>query len=127
VSPGEVVDDNTGLPAVLEGENLTDYGVYAQVLDGFTKGWVAGLRGDWVDGEEADYETRGLSLDGEPLGRDPLRAERWRISPNLTWYPSEFSKVRLQYNFDHRQDMGEDHSVWLQFEFLLGSHAAHKF
>lgn len=127
VSPGEVVDDSTGLPAVLEGENLTDYGVYAQVLYGFRKGWVAGLRGDWVDGEEGEYETRGLSLDGEPLGRDPLRAERWRISPNLTWYPSEFSKVRLQYNFDHRQDMGEDHSVWLQFEFLLGSHAAHKF
>ncbi|MDB6122515.1 MAG: hypothetical protein JWQ71_1508, partial [Pedosphaera sp.] len=50
-----------------------------------------------------------------------------RISPNLTWYPSEFSKIRLQYNFDHRNGIGDDHSVWMQFEFLLGTHAAHKF
>jgi hypothetical protein len=47
--------------------------------------------------------------------------------PNLTWYPSEFSKIRLQYNYDDRHDIGVDHSVWLQFEFLLGAHAAHKF
>lgn len=129
-SPTEVVDDSTGLPAVLAGESLTDYGIYAQMLYGFRKGWVAGLRGDWLGSDEAAYETRALSIDGEPLGRDPLRAERWRLSPNLTWYPSEFSKVRLQYNFDRRNEIPEnkdDHSVWLQFEFLLGAHAAHKF
>ena len=42
----------------------------------------------------------------------------------LTYYPSEFSKIRLQYNYDHRDLVGDDHSVWMQFEFLLGSHAA---
>jgi hypothetical protein len=130
VSPGEVVDDATGLPAVLNGESLTDYGIYAQVVYGFRKGWVAGLRGDWIGSDKAEYETRALSLDGEPLGRDPLRAERWRVSPNLTWYPTEFSKVRLQYNYDRWKEIpgeDDDHSVWLQFEFLLGAHAAHKF
>jgi hypothetical protein len=130
VSAGEVVDDETGLPAVLNGESLTDYGIYAQLMYGFRKGWVAGLRGDWIGSDEAEFETRALSLDGEPLGRDPLRAERWRVSPNLTWYPSEFSKVRLQYNYDRRKDIpgkDDDHSVWLQFEFLLGAHSAHKF
>ena len=64
---------------------------------------------------------------GTLLGRDPQRDMRWRVSPNLTWYPSEFSKVRLQYNYDDRRGFGDDHSVWLQFEFLLGAHAAHKF
>jgi hypothetical protein len=68
-----------------------------------------------------------LEFDGESLGRDPLRNQRWRISPNLTWYPSEFSKLRLQYNYDDRRGAGVDHSVWLQFELLLGAHAAHKF
>ena len=53
--------------------------------------------------------------------------ERWRIAPALTFFPTEFSKVRLQYNFDERRDAGTDHSIWLQFEFLLGAHAAHKF
>ncbi len=128
-----VVTDATGLtPAVLNGETVTDYGFYSQLLYGFKKGWVAGLRYDYVTGERGDYEKAGLLLadnagGGELLGRDPLRDQRWRISPNLTWYPTEFSKLRLQYNYDDRRGFGEDHSVWLQFEFLLGAHASHKF
>jgi hypothetical protein len=107
------------LPA-LPAETLTDWGFYSQVLWGFKPRWVAGLRGDFVaPTETAAYETL--------LGRDPDRAQRWRLSPNLTWYPSEFSKLRLQYNYDDRRGIGVDHSVWLQFEFLLGAHAAHKF
>jgi len=127
VSPGEVVDVGTALPAVLQGETLTDYGFYTQALYGFKKGWVAGLRFDYVDGERADYERANLSLDGDALGSDPERAMRWRLAPSLTWYPTEFSKVRLQYNYDDRDGVGVDHSVWLQLEFLLGAHAAHKF
>jgi hypothetical protein len=85
-----------------------------------------------VTGEAGDYERAGLLLadnagGGAVLGRDPERDQRWRVSPNLTYYPSEFSKVRLQYNYDDRRQEGTDHSVWLQFEFLLGAHAAHKF
>jgi hypothetical protein len=88
---------------------------------------VAGLRGDWAGGQRAGYEEGGLFWQGEELGRDSQRAPRWRLSPNLTWYPSEFSKIRLQYNYDDRSDAGVDHSVWLQFEFLLGAHGAHQF
>lgn len=128
-----VVTDATGLtPAVLNPETVTDYGFYSELLYGFSKGWVAGLRYDYVTSQTADYERAGLLLadnagGGTLLGRDPLRDQRWRVSPNLTWYPSEFSKVRLQYNYDDRRGIGDDHSVWLQFEFLLGAHAAHKF
>jgi hypothetical protein len=107
------------IPA-LPAETITDFGVYSQIAYGFRKGWVAGLRGEYLwPKEKADYE--------EIVGGDPNRASRLRISPNLTWYPSEFSKVRLQYNYDHRNQIGDDHSVWVQFEFLLGTHAAHKF
>ena len=110
---------NATLPA-LPRETLTDYGFYSQVSYGFRKGWVASLRGDYVNKTEtADYERI--------VGIDPDRDQRWRISPALTWYPSEFSKIRLQYNYDDRAHIGEDHSIWLQFEFLLGTHAAHKF
>ena len=103
----------------LKRERLVDYGFYSQIAYGFRKGWIAALRGDWVDSRRGEYERR--------FGLDPDRAARWRISPNLTWLPSEFSKVRLQYNYDQRHKIGVDHSVWLQFEFSLGSHAAHKF
>jgi hypothetical protein len=101
-------------------ETLTDYGFYSQLAYGFRKGWVANLRGEYVArNEAADYEKL--------YGDDSDRLARWRISPNLTWYPSEFSKLRLQYNYDHRQSFGAEHSIWLQLEFLLGSHGAHKF
>jgi len=122
-----ITDEDTGAPAVLPGETLTDYGFYTQLLYGFRRGWVAGLRVDYVTRERGDYEQLNLSVDGERLGRDPQRAERWRVSPNLTWYPTEFSKLRLQYNYDDRKGIGVDHSVWLQLEFILGAHAAHKF
>jgi hypothetical protein len=125
---GGIIDADTGDPAVLAGETLVDYGAYTQLLYGFRKGWVAGLRFDYLWAEEADYEKRNLiDLDFEPIGPDPLRRDRWRISPNITWFPTEFSKVRLQYNYDDRQGIGRDHSVWLQFEFVLGAHGAHKF
>ncbi len=100
-------------------ETLTDWGFYSQVMWGFRPRWIVGLRGDYLNGESGSYEA--------VYGPDPQRAERWRISPNLTWYPTEFSKLRLQYNYDDRTGIGVDHSVWLQFEFLLGSHGAHKF
>ena len=73
-------------------ETLTDWGLYSQLCWGFHPGWVAALRGDFVTrASKADYERIN--------GDDPNRLPRWRISPNLTWYPSEFSKIRLQYNY----------------------------
>jgi hypothetical protein len=102
-------------PAVtLPAETLGDRGAYAQVLWGIKPLLVAGLRGEFASGDAAAFDSE-------------LRAARYRVSPNVTWYPSEYSKVRLQYNYDHRETLGGDHSVWLQFEFLLGAHAAHKF
>ena len=112
--------NNNGVIDSVPRELLKDWGFYSQLAWGFKKGWVTALRFDYVDRLHAgQYEL--------VYGDDPERAQRWRISPNLTWYPSEFSKIRLQYNFDEREHIGPDHSVWLQFEFLLGAHGAHKF
>lgn len=103
-------DETVELPA----ETLRDGGAYAQLLWGIRPMLVAGLRGEYASGRPA-------------AGDIPGRLDRSRFSPNLTWYPSEFSKLRLQYNYDHRRGIGNDHSLWLQVEFLLGAHAAHKF
>jgi hypothetical protein len=93
-------------------QTLYDWGFYAQQLCGFRQRWVAGLREEWVGGDQPT-ENQG---------------QRFRLSPDLTFYPTEFSKIRLQYNFDHQQQpFGNDSSVWLQFEVLIGDHAAHKF
>jgi hypothetical protein len=128
-APGEplMTEIATGQPAYLPLERLTDYGLYSQVRYGFRKGWVAGLRYDWVAGQVADYEKIGLLYDEQEFYRDPARAPRWRLSPNMTWYPTEFSKLRLQFNYDHRDAWPDAYSVWLQLEVSLGAHAAHKF
>jgi hypothetical protein len=102
--------------ANLTAEVLRDWGFYSQVLWGFRPRWVAGLRGEYASGNHGEYDPY-----------DVYRNERTRISPDLTFYPSEFSKIRLQYNYDHGALFGVEHSVWLQFEFLLGAHGAHKF
>jgi hypothetical protein len=101
-------------------ETFHDWGLYSQVLWGFKKGWVAGIRGDYYDAQDSRYTD---NID---------RQSRSRISANLTWYPTEFSKIRLQYNHDFLDETfflaGQDvDSVFLQFEFILGSHGAHKF
>jgi hypothetical protein len=105
-------DPNVLLPS----ETLRDWGFYSQVLWGFKERWVAGLRGEYVDGNSGAYDAY-----------DAFRGQRVRVSPDITFYPSEFSKIRLQYNYDQGVLFGTGHSVWLQFEFLLGAHAAHKF
>jgi hypothetical protein len=102
--------------AVLPGETLEDWGFYSQVLWGFKPRWVAGLRGEYVNSNNGAYDAN-----------DVFRGERARISPDLTFYPSEFSKIRLQYNYDHGALFGDEHSIWMQVEFLLGAHGAHKF
>jgi hypothetical protein len=101
-------------------ETFHDWGIYSQVLWGFKKGWVAGIRGDYLHMTDSQFTD------------DDERQTRSRISANLTWYPTEFSKIRLQYNHDFLEEnfflAGRDvDSVFLQFEFILGAHGAHKF
>jgi hypothetical protein len=101
-------------------ETFHDWGMYSQVLWGFKKGWVAGLRGDYLHMTDSEFTD------------DDVRQTRSRISANLTWYPTEFSKIRLQYNHDMLEEneflaARDEDSVFLQFEFILGAHGAHKF
>jgi hypothetical protein len=100
--------------AIVSSDTFYDWGFYTQLLYGFRRRWVAGMRWDWVTGQHG-----AMRPDDNP--------DRFRFSPDLTFYPTEFSKLRLQYNYDHGQVRGSDSSVWMQVEFLLGSHAAHKF
>jgi hypothetical protein len=103
-------------PTPLRSQNLRDWGAYSQVLWGFKPRWVTGIRGDYASGNSDAFDSQ-----------DSFRGERYRVSPVLTFFPSEFSKIRLQYNYDHGEYFGVEHSVWLQMEFLLGSHGAHKY
>ena len=97
-------------------EVLRDYGYYSQLVWGFVPRWNAGLRVDYASGNAGAFDVA-----------DPYRGQRYRFSPELTFLPSEFSKIRLQYNYDHGDLFGTAHSVWMRLEFGLGAHAAHKY
>ncbi len=103
-------DNITILPA----DTLGDWGFYAEVLWGFHQRWVAGLRGEYDSADTGSFDP-------------DFRSDRARVTPALTFHPTEFSKLRLEYDYDHLGDMGGEHSVWLQMEFVLGAHGAHKF
>jgi hypothetical protein len=100
------------LPAAV----FQDHGAYAQVVWGFKPMWTAGLRLEAVGGDVGDPPVL------------PQFQPHQRASLEATWYPTEYSKLRAQYSYDQRNAGYKDaNSVWLQFEFLLGAHAAHKF
>ena len=96
-------------------DSFSDWGGYLQVNWGYKARQVVGFRVDRVGGDRGNPEDPGLH-------------DRWRLSPVWTWFPTEYSKLRLQYNLDRSKAFDTDeHSLWLQLEFLLGAHAAHKF
>jgi hypothetical protein len=104
-------------------QTLRDWGFYTQLLYGFRYGWAAGLRYEYAGGSGESV----LTFDGRR--NDPFRDDRHRLSPLLVWHPSEFSRIRLQYNYDRADHLErrDAHLLWLGVEFLYGAHPAHKY
>lgn len=116
-----LIDEAEGDVLTLPGRTLHDWGLYTQGLFGFTYGWAAGLRYEYAGGS-------GQSVGGRR--NDPFRNDRHRLSPLLVWQPTEYTRIRLQYNYDRtRFDDGDRnaHSVWLGFQWLLGTHPPHEY
>ncbi len=84
---------------------LRDWGFYSSLLYGFNSQFEAGLRAECVAG-----------------ARDAGQDDRFRLSPGLTYYLNEARtvKFRVQYNFDHSSEFGDDHSVWGQISLNWG-------
>jgi len=111
--------------AVEPATTLDDIGLYTQLLWGFARPWVVGARFEHAAGESAEFP---LPDGNYQSSLDPLRDNRERYSAVLSYYPSEFSKLRVQYNYERAQFIDEPvHSAFLQFEILFGAHGAHKF
>jgi len=100
---------------------LADVSGYAQAIYKFAQRFSVGAR--------YEYGSPARGSDGD-VASDPLDPEwtddRTRLAANVTHYPSEFSRVRLQGS----RDMGLGEPVWAGFlalEVLIGSHGAHAF
>ena len=105
----------------LPGTTLHDWGLYTQVLWRIRRPWALGVRYEYANGS-------GASL---PDGRsqDSLRDDRHRLSPLVAWQPTEFTRFRLQYNYDDARFLEDHHahSLWFSMEVQYGAHMAHAF
>jgi hypothetical protein len=112
--------NGNGAVTNLPRQTLYDWGLYSQLLYGFAYRWTGGARVEYADGS-------GGSVGGRH--NDPFRDQRFRFSPLLTFHVTEFSRLRLQYNYDWADHLpgNNAHTVWFGIEVLYGSHPAHKY
>jgi hypothetical protein len=102
---------------------LTDLNGYAQLLWRFAPRWAVAGR--------YEYGGPAQRLDGG-LADDPLDPEwtdkRQRVSANVTFWPTEFSRLRLQAATDRAAWREQrDYSAFLALEVVMGAHGAHAF
>ena len=98
---------------------------YLQGVYGFAPRWNAGLRLDGVGLTNRTYND-GTDAFGRRGMRDDLGAS-WRYSGQVTFAPTEFSRLRGQINYI---DLDDGHDGWqfmLQYNMSLGVHGAHAF
>lgn len=106
---------------------LTSYdghqkGLYAQAVYQFMPQWRAGVRYDWLDANNSGSDPEILAEAGlDDEGHTPER-----YSAMLEWLPSEFSRLRLQFNQDKSYGKTDD-QMFLQYTHSLGSHGGHQF
>jgi outer membrane murein-binding lipoprotein Lpp len=114
-------------PLSIPKRRLHDWGFYAQLLWGFQRNWALGFRGEHARGLDKSFDLEaGTFVDAS---QDPFRDRRTRLSPLLVFHPSEFSRIRLQANYDWTEapELDDALSVWAGIEFLIGAHPAHSY
>ena len=103
-------------------------GWYLQSVYQFMPRWRVGVRYDTLDSgtsQIALVDSGLLSPEAFPALRS---ADPERISIMLDWNPSEFSRLRAQYDWDDARDEGDRDRIFrLQYLYGIGAHGAHKY
>ncbi len=107
----------------LPGDVLVDLNGYAQLAAHVSKRWGIGTR----------YElgTPSYGRDGHVSLRDPVDPDwterRERIATNVTYWPTEFSRFRLQASRDLPGFRPPASALFFAVELVTGAHGAHPF
>jgi hypothetical protein len=112
------------------GQPLTDAGGFASLFWRFAQRWaMAGRYELGTPSRNSDGVAQGLCPADDPMCLDlAWTSKRQRIAANVTFWPSEFSRLRLQSSADLAA--WQPRTVWavmLAFEFAVGAHGAHAF
>lgn len=94
-------------------------GVYVQGIYHLGR-WCIGGRFDHLGIFKDEFVSNGID---QTFGEQP-----WRANGSIEFNPTEFSRIRVQYNHDRSaRDDRTNHEVLLQFTLGIGAHAAHTF
>jgi len=106
------------IPQTLNSLVRTQDGLYLQGIYQWER-WNFGLR----------YDALGIFANTYELGGNQVNFSKpWRASAEIDFNPSEFARIRLQYNYDRNVWAKQSSNEWfLQFIFGIGAHAAHTF
>jgi len=97
---------------------LADSGLYAQVVWRFAERWATGARYDFASGVRGDY----IQAEADWV------SNRHRGTADLTFYPTEFSRLRVQGSADvPTWQPSPIYAAFLAFEVAVGAHGAHAF
>lgn len=111
--------------ATVPGGRVQQGGAYLWVVRRFDAHWEAAIRGDYLGLPASSFGHP------EPEGEiapflEPTRQKR--VGASVSFYPSEFQRIRLQANQDFGPQGSEGvQEVFLQYQFVMGAHGAHVF
>ncbi|MCU0690764.1 MAG: hypothetical protein MUF54_05120 [Polyangiaceae bacterium] len=97
-----------------------DVGGYSDLVFGLGKEWNAGARAELWKRTSGDDPT-------EQNGRAQFGFDMVRGSGVVSYLPSHFSRVRLQYSYEHSELYEDNHIGLLQLEVSAGAHGAHQY
>jgi hypothetical protein len=92
------------LHATDAGITTNRYGTYLDLNARLSRRWILGTRYDWVEA---------------PRG---LEDTEWRVTPNLTWWQSEFVYLRVEGEHRDSELDGTENLLTLQAVFAMGPH-----
>ncbi|MGA2531468.1 MAG: prefoldin domain-containing protein [Candidatus Aminicenantales bacterium] len=105
--------------AVLDPLRRSQDGWYIQAVRQWGR-WRVGSRFDVLGILRDGYSLSGLGID---FGKHPFR-----LTAALEFNPTEFSRLRLQYNYDRSARSNKvNNEILIQALFTIGAHAAHPF
>ena len=85
------------------GVELSGHGGYLQGNYRLDRRWIVGARADWLDG----------------FGDGPRQLQ---FAPSVTWWQSEWVRLRLQYNWLKPEGEDPNHTLLLQTVWSIGPH-----
>ena len=102
--------------------NKKQDGYYSELVYQYDKNWRTGVRYSAIT--KNDITSNGI--------REDMPDDMYVTTAMLEYNPSEFSRIRLQYNhnsslYDEEGEKNNKNEVVLQFNYAIGAHGAHTF